>query len=348
MKKDLILTQPDDWHLHLRDGPLMHRVLPFSSALMGRAVIMPNLVPPITTVAAAFAYRDRIVTALSPIQAFMPLMTLYLHESMPLSEIKTAKEAGIIAVKLYPKGATTHSASGVEDIERIYPLLAMMEKVDLPLLVHGEVVGEHYDIFDREAIFIDKILIPLRASFPELRIVLEHVSSEVGAQYVMDGDKYLAATLTPHHLLMNRNDLLVGGIRPHLYCLPIAKKEQDRRALVNAATGEKSNRFFLGTDSAPHPLARKECTCGCAGIFNAPVAIETVAEVFAQAGALNKLEAFIALNGPRFYRLPINKRKIHLIEEKWQVPDRYGEGDNALSPFWAGRTLNWRGVLLRE
>lgn len=348
MKKDLILTQPDDWHLHLRDGFLMQRVLSFSSVLMGRAIIMPNLVPPVTTVAAAFSYRDRIIGSLSQGQSFIPLMTLYLHESMPLSEIKAAKGAGITAIKLYPKGATTHSVAGIEDIKRIYPLLAMMEKVDLPLLIHGEVVEEQYDIFDREAIFIDKVLTPLRTSFPELRIVLEHVSSEIGAQYVMNGDKYLAGTITPHHLLINRNDLLVGGIRPHLICLPIAKKEQDRRALVNAVTGKKSDCFFLGTDSAPHPLAYKECACGCAGIFNAPVAIEIVAEIFAQANALDKLEGFIALNGPRFYRLPINKKKIRLTQEKWQVPDRYGEGDNALIPFWAGRTLNWRGVLLNE
>ncbi len=342
MNDTLIIRQPDDWHVHLRDGAMLRAVLPWTARQFARAIIMPNLVPPITTVADARDYRDRILAA-TPVGAeFTPLMTCYLTDTTDAAEVARGYEAGVFAaVKLYPAHATTHSAHGVTDIERVMPVLERMAALGMPLLIHGEVTDPEVDIFDREAVFIERVLDKLRRRLPELRIVLEHVTTEEAVAFVGAGGPNLAATITAHHLAINRNALFQGGIRPHLYCLPIAKREKHRRALRRAATSG-SPAFFLGTDSAPHAAPTKETACGCAGIYTAPAALEIYAEVFEEEGALDRFEAFASLNGPAFYRLPFNERRITLRREAWAVPDRVGEGDLAVVPFRAGERLRWR------
>ena len=338
----ITLHRPDDWHVHLRDGAMLAGVVPFTARQFARAIVMPNLLPPITCVAAARAYRERILAALPEDAVFTPLTTCYLTDTTDPEEVARGWEEGVFAaVKLYPAHATTNSACGVTDYQRISPVLERMAQLGMPLLIHGEVTDPDVDVFDREATFIDRVLDPLRRRLPELRIVLEHITTEDAVAYVAAEDANLAATITAHHLVINRNAIFAGGIRPHLYCLPIAKREQHRRALRGAATSGNP-RFFLGTDSAPHPVAAKETACGCAGIFTAPCALETYAEVFEEEAALDRLEAFAALNGPAFYRLPPNEARITLRREPLPVPERIGEGENALVPFRGGETLRWR------
>ncbi len=306
------IRRPDDWHLHLRDGELMRRVVGYSSEVFARAIIMPNLVPPLTTVDAIDRYREQILAAVPDGHRFDPLMTCYLTDTIALDEIARGFQGGsMVAAKLYPAGATTNSEFGVTSIEQIYPQLELMEKLSMPLLVHGEVVDAEADIFDREALFIDRVLVPLRQRFPALRIVLEHITTRIAADYVSSEAAGLAATITPHHLMINRNALFHGGLRPHVYCLPIVKREQDRLALRKVATSGDS-RFFLGTDSAPHTVNTKECDGGCAGIFNSPTAMACVAQVFEQEGALDKLEAFTSINGARFYGMELNEDTLTL------------------------------------
>src|SRR5208282_2623914 len=338
----LTLRRPDDWHVHLRDDAMLATVAPFTARQFGRAIVMPNLVPPVTEVAAARAYRERILAALPVDAAFIPLMTCYLTDTTDPQEVARGYEEGVFAaVKLYPAHATTHSAHGVTDIGRVMPVLERMAATGMPLLIHGEATDPAIDIFDREAVFIERVLDPLRRRLPELRIVLEHVTTEEAVAYIDAGGPNLAATITAHHLIINRNAIFAGGIRPHLYCLPIAKREKHRRALRQAATSGNP-RFFLGTDSAPHALSTKETACGCAGIFTAPCALEIYAEVFEEEAALDRLEAFASLNGPQFYRLPPNDARITLRREPFVVPQLIGEGDNAVVPFRAGETLRWR------
>jgi dihydroorotase len=342
MTDTLTIRRPDDWHLHLRDGAMMAAVLPYSAATFARAVIMPNLVPPVTTVAAALAYRARIVAALPPGADFSPLMTCYLTDGADPGEIAGGYEEGVFAaVKLYPAHATTNSAHGVTDLDRLTPVFERMAALGMPLLIHGEVTDPEIDVFDREAVFIERVLIPLRRRLPELRIVLEHITTAEAADYVNSGDANLAATITPHHLTINRNAIFQGGIRPHLYCLPIAKRERHRQALRRAAAGG-SAKFFLGTDSAPHAIPTKETACGCAGIFCAPSALELYAEIFDEEGALDRLEGFASLNGPNFYRLPVNETRVTLQRAANVVPASVGEGALAVSPFRAGETLRWK------
>ncbi|MEJ2643212.1 MAG: dihydroorotase, partial [Desulfosarcinaceae bacterium] len=338
---------PDDWHLHLRDGEILGATLPFTADLFARAIVMPNLVPPVTTVERARAYRERIRAALPPESDFTPLMTCYLTDDTHPQTLRQGQEQGVFtAAKLYPAGATTNSAAGVTDIPRIYPLLETMEKIDLPLLVHGEVVDPKVDIFDREAVFIDTVLRPIRDRFPGLRIVFEHLTTAAAVAYVQSQEENLGATITPHHLMIDRNDLLVGGIRPHRYCLPIAKRDADRLALRQAAvSGDR--RFFLGTDSAPHPRSAKECACGCAGIFNAPVALACLAQVFEEAGALDRLEAFVSAHGAAFYGLPPNATTIELCRHERPLPPRReiaarsAAGADTITVFDAGIGLHW-------
>jgi dihydroorotase len=338
----ITLRRPDDWHVHLRDGAILAAVVPFTARQFARAIVMPNLMPPITCVAAARAYRERILAALAAGTAFTPLMTCYLTDATDPREVACGwAERVFTAVKLYPAHATTNSAFGVTDYHRVSPVLERMAQLGMPLLIHGEVTDPDVDVFDREAVFIDRVLDPLRRRFPELRIVLEHITTEEAVAYVEAGDANLAATITAHHLVINRNALFAGGIRPHLYCLPIAKREQHRRALRRAATSGNP-RFFLGTDSAPHPVAAKETACGCAGIFTAPSALEIYTEVFEEEAALDCLEAFAALNGQAFYGLPANAARITLRREPFAVPERFGEGKNGLVPFRGGETLRWR------
>ena len=335
------LRRPDDWHVHLRDGEMLATVLPHTARQFARAIVMPNLLPPVTTVAAAGAYRERIRAALPAGTEFTPLMTCYLtNETDPEEVARGYEERVFIAVKLYPAHATTNSASGVTDYDRISPVLERMAGLGMPLLIHGEVTDPGIDVFDREAVFIDRVLDPLRRRLPELRIVLEHVTTAEAVDYVADGAN-LAATITAHHLVLNRNAIFAGGIRPHLYCLPVAKRESHRLALRRAATSGNSC-FFLGTDSAPHPVHAKETACGCAGIFTAPCALETYAEVFEEEGALERLEAFASLNGPAFYGLPPNEAQITLRCEPFPVPERIGDGATAVISFRAGETLRWR------
>src|SRR3954449_251601 len=337
----ITLRRPDDWHVHFRDGAMLRTVLPLTARQFARAIVMPNLVPPVTTVAAARAYRERILAALPPGADFTPLMTCYLTDATDPDEVARGFEEEVFAaVKLYPAHATTHSAHGVTDIDRVMPVLERMAALGMPLLIHGEVTDPEIDIFDREAVFIDRVLDPLCRRFPELRVVLEHITTEEAADYVRQGGPNLAATITAHHLIINRNAIFQGGIRPHLYCLPIAKREKHRRALRRAATSGNPA-FFLGTDSAPHAIPTKETACGCAGIFTAPSAVEIYAEVFDEEGALDQLEAFASLNGPAFYRLPINEARIALRREAWTVPERVGEGELAVMPFRCGETLRW-------
>jgi dihydroorotase len=338
----ITMRRPDDWHVHFRDGAMLRAVLPSTTRQFARAIVMPNLVPPVSDVAAARAYRARIVAALPAGAEFTPLMTCYLTDTTDPDEVARGHAEGVFAaVKLYPAHATTHSAHGVTDIDRVMPVLERMAGLGMPLLIHGEVTDPDVDVFDREAVFIERALDPLRRRLPQLRIVLEHVTTEEAVAYVGAGGPDLAATITAHHLIINRNALFVGGIRPHLYCLPIAKREKHRRALRRAATSGNPA-FFLGTDSAPHAVPTKETACGCAGIFTAPVALELYTEVFEEEAALDRFEAFASLNGPAFYRLPANERRVTLRREPWTVPERIGDGADAVAPFRAGETLRWQ------
>ncbi|MBM3363535.1 MAG: dihydroorotase [Betaproteobacteria bacterium] len=339
----LTFTRPDDWHLHVRDGAVLSTVVPHTARQFGRAIIMPNLKPPVTTAAQALAYRDRIRAAVPQGLSFEPLMTLYLTDNLPAAEIARAKAAGVVAAKLYPAGATTNSDAGVTDLRKIYPVLEAMQKEGLLLLVHGEVTNAEIDLFDREAVFIDRHLIPLRRDFPGLKIVFEHITTQEAAQYVSEGGDRLAATLTAHHLLYNRNAIFTSGIRPHYYCLPVLKRETHRLALVQAATGG-NRRFFLGTDSAPHPAHLKEHATGCAGCYTAHAALEMYAEVFDRAGALARLEAFASFNGPDFYGLPRNSGTVTLERQNWTAPESFPFGDAQLKPLRAGEVLSWRQV----
>ncbi len=337
----LTFTRPDDWHLHLRDGDALRTTVPHAAAQFGRAIVMPNLKPPVTTAAQATAYRDRIRAAVPAGQAFEPLMTLYLTDNLPAEEIRRAKDAGVVALKLYPAGATTNSDAGVTDIRKTYKTLEAMQRDGLLLLVHGEVTSSDIDLFDREAVFIDQVLIPLRRDFPELKIVMEHITTQEAAQYVAGAGAHTAATITAHHLLYNRNALFLGGIRPHYYCLPVLKRETHRVALVQAATGG-SDRFFLGTDSAPHAAHLKEHAVGCAGCYTAHAAIELYAEAFEAAGALDKLEGFASVHGPAFYGLPRNTARVTLRRESWTPPESFRFGEADLKPLRAGEALRWR------
>jgi len=335
------LVQPDDWHLHLRDGANLAAVVTDTARQFARAIIMPNLKPPVTTVVQARAYRDRIVAALSPGTAFEPLMTLYLTEAMAPAEIRAARESGVVhAVKYYPAGATTNSENGVTDLRRVYPVLAELEKQDIPLLLHGEVTDPEIDIFDREAVFVERHLAVLVREFPALRLVLEHVTTVDGIAFVEQSGPNIAATLTAHHLLWNRNDMLVGGVRPHTYCLPVLKRDTHRQALVRAATGGNP-KFFLGTDSAPHGRRSKETACGCAGVYSAGTALELYAEVFDAAGALSKLESFASFHGPDFYRLPRNSGRVRIVRQPSVVPQEIPFGNDVLVPMRAGESLSW-------
>jgi dihydroorotase len=338
----ITLRRPDDWHVHLRDGAMLTAVVPYTARQFARAIVMPNLVPPVTDAPTARAYRERIVAALPTGSAFTPLMTCYLTDATDPEEVARGYEEGVFAaVKLYPAHATTNSAFGVTDVARVMPVLERMAALDMPLLIHGEVTDPEVDVFDREAAFIDRVLDPLCRRLPELRIVLEHVTTKEAVDYVSASGPNLAATITAHHLMINRNAIFAGGIRPHLYCLPIAKREKHRQALRRAATSGDP-RFFLGTDSAPHAVAAKETACGCAGIFTAPCALEIYVEVFEEEDALDRFEAFASLNGPEFYRLPVNESRVTLRRERFAVPEVIGEDANALVPFRAGETLRWR------
>ncbi len=343
MTSSLTIIRPDDWHLHVRDGAALSTVVPHSAHRFARALIMPNLKPPVTTAAQAAAYRERIRAAVLPGEEFQPLMSLYLTDQLPPQEIARAKEAGVVAVKLYPAGATTHSDAGVTDIRKTYRTLEAMQREGLLLLVHGEVTDPAVDIFDREKAFIDTQLIPLRAEFPDLKIVLEHVTTRDAVQYVSQAGARSAATITAHHLLYNRNALFTGGIRPHYYCLPVLKREVHRQALVEAATSGHE-RFFLGTDSAPHAAHLKEHAVGCAGCYTALGALEMYAEAFEAAGALDRLEGFASLHGPDFYGLPRNTRHVTLRKQPWTLPEAVPFGDAQLKPLRGGETLAWRIV----
>ena len=339
----LTITRPDDWHLHVRDGAALETVVPHTAAQFGRAIIMPNLKPPVTTAALAVAYRERIRAAVPADMRFEPLMTLYLTDNLPADEIQRARDAGVVAAKLYPAGATTNSDAGVTDMRKTYKTLEAMQRAGMLLLVHGEVTSSDIDLFDREAVFIDTQLIPLRHDFPELKIVFEHITTLEAAQYVQDADRFTAATLTAHHLLYNRNAIFTGGIRPHYYCLPVLKRETHRQALVKAATSG-SNKFFLGTDSAPHPAHLKEHASGCAGCYTAHAAMELYAQAFDAAGALDKLEGFASFYGADFYGLARNSGSITLRRESWTPPDAFAFGEAQLKPLAAGEPLAWRMV----
>jgi dihydroorotase len=342
MQDSLILTRPDDWHLHLRDGATMASVLAHSARQFGRAIVMPNLRPPVTTVKLARAYRERIVAALPVGARFEPLMTLYLTDNTTPAEIALAKNSGFVhAVKYYPAGATTNSDSGVTALERAYPALEAMQMHDLPLLMHGEVTTPGVDVFDREKAFIDTVMMQLTQRFPKLRVVFEHITTADAAAFVRDSGANIGATITAHHLLYNRNAIFAGGIHPHYFCLPILKRERHRLALIEAAISD-SPKFFLGTDSAPHSRADKERACGCAGCYSAHAAIELYAEAFEAADALDKLEGFASFKGADFYRLPRNAEKIELRREKWEVPREYAFGATRLVPLRAGETMAWR------
>ena len=343
MTQTLTITRPDDWHLHVRDGAALSTVVPHTAAQFGRAIIMPNLRPPVTTTEAALAYKARIQAAVPEGVAFAPLMTLYLTDLLPADEIKRASDAGVVAVKLYPAGATTNSDAGVTDLRKTYATLEALQRAGIPLLVHGEVTSPEIDLFDREAVFIDTQLIPLRRDFPELKIVFEHITTKEAAQYVAEADRFTAATLTAHHLLYNRNAIFTGGIRPHYYCLPVLKRETHRLALVAAATSG-SSKFFLGTDSAPHPAHLKEHASGCAGCYTAHAAMELYAEAFDSVNALDKLEAFASFHGADFYGLPRNTGTITLKRESWTPPESYAFGEAALKPLRSGEALPWKMI----
>ncbi len=338
----LTLTRPDDWHLHLRDGPAMQAVVMHTAQRFARAIIMPNLKPPVTSVAQAQAYRRRILDALPADSGFEPLMTLYLTPQTDPDEIRAARDSGIVhAVKLYPAGATTNAEAGVNDLKAIYPILEVMQQVDLPLLVHGESTDSSVDVFDREAAFIDHHLGPICETFASLRVVLEHITTREAVAFVREARPGVAATITAHHLLLNRNAMFESGIRPHHYCLPVLKRERHRQALVEAATSGDP-RFFLGTDSAPHPRRAKESACGCAGIYTAHAAIELYAEVFEAAGALDRLEAFASFHGPDFYGLPRNRDSITVEKASWKVPASYPLDGDEVVPLRAGQDVGWR------
>jgi len=341
---EITILQPDDWHLHVRDGEVLKDVIPDSARRFGRAIIMPNLKPPVTRVAQALEYRKRILAAVPENEHFEPLMTLYLTDNTTAEEIRRAADnAHIHALKYYPAGATTNSDAGVSSIENVYSVLEVMEEEGLPLLVHGEVTDSHVDIFDREAVFIDTLLAPLLKRFSKLRLVLEHITTSHAVDFVTAMPDTIAATITPHHLLMNRNDIFSGGIRPHHYCLPILKRETHRQALVEAAISGNP-KFFLGTDSAPHTQKAKQSACGCAGIYSAHAAIELYAEAFDKADALNKLEAFASRFGPDFYRLPYNTQTIKLVKQDWTIPKSMAFGKDTLIPLRAGETVHWKLV----
>lgn len=338
----ITFTRPDDWHLHLRDDSALKRTVPDTARVFERAIIMPNLRPPVTTVDMARSYRERILSALPSGASFDPLMTLYLTDNTQAEEIHQAKDSGFVhAVKLYPAGATTNSDAGVTDLKHCHSALEAMQAVGMPLLVHGEVTSTDIDVFDREKVFIDRVLTPLLKDFPELKVVFEHITTADAASFVAEADDRIAATITPHHLLLNRNDLLVGGIHPHHYCLPVLKRNTHQQALVDAATSG-SAKFFLGTDSAPHPRSGKETSCGCAGIYSAHAAIELYAEAFEAAGALDKLEAFASFHGPDFYGLPRNTDTITLNKQSWQVPETLAFADSELVPMRAGAEIHWQ------
>lgn len=338
----LTITRPDDWHLHVRDGAGLTSVVPHTAATFGRAIIMPNLQPPVTSVAQALDYRERVTAAIPDGSAFRPLMTLYLTDSTPPEEVRAAKDAGVVAFKLYPAGATTNSASGVTDIQRVIPTLCAMAEEGMLLLVHGEVTDPDVDFFDREAVFIDRHLAPLLDKVPGLKVVMEHITTADAVKFVRSGPAgRLAASITPQHILLNRNSLFQGGLRPHAYCLPILKRERHRAAVLGAAVSGDS-RFFLGTDSAPHPKGAKESACGCAGIYSAPVALPLYAHAFEQEGALQHFEAFASHSGPDFYGLPRNEDTVTLVRRPWQVPATYQFGDTEVVPLWAGQTLQWQ------
>lgn len=342
----ITITRPDDWHLHLRDGEQLRAVLPYTARQFARAIIMPNLKLPVVTTDRALAYRARILAALpASLQSnFEPLMTLYLTDNTPPSEIIRAKESGVVqGVKLYPAGATTNSDAGVTDIAQCYATLEAMEQNNLPLLVHGEVTDPDVDVFDKEKVFIDRILAPLTQRFPDLRIVFEHVTTRDAVAFVKESSSHVAATITAHHLLLNRNAIFQGGIRPHHFCLPVLKREIHRQALLETATSG-SPKFFLGTDSAPHSQSNKEKACGCAGIFTAHAAIELYAEAFEQAGALDKLEAFASFHGADFYQLARNKDSITLNKESWVIPEQLEFAGEKLIPLYAGESLAWKMV----
>jgi dihydroorotase len=335
----LTIRRPDDWHVHLRDGDMMRLVAPFTARQFARAIVMPNLVPPVTSAAAAEAYRERIVEATGP--EFTPMMTCYLTDESDPEEIASGYEGRVwVAAKLYPANATTNSAFGVTDVRNIYPALERMQRIGMVLCVHGEVTDPDVDVFDREAVFIERVVGPLMRDLPELKIVLEHITTEDAANFVESAGPNLAATVTPHHLMINRNAMFERGLRPHAYCLPVAKREKHRLAVRRAATSG-SPKFFLGTDSAPHARHAKESGCGCAGIFNAPYALEAYATVFEEEGAIDRLEAFAAEHGAKFYGLPLNEGTVTLDRSASDVPDSLGMGDIELVPFLAGRELGW-------
>ena len=339
---NLTITRPDDWHVHLREGAALTTTVPHIARSFARAIVMPNLKQPVTTAHAATAYRKRILATLPEGLGFQPLMTLYLTDGTDPGEIKAAAETGFVhAVKLYPAGATTHSDSGVTDVAKVSPVLATMENLGMPLLVHGETTDPKVDIFDRERVFIDHTLIPLTARFPGLHVVLEHITTQEAVDFVLSTSRHVAATITAHHMLLNRNDLLAGGIRPHHYCLPVLKRDHHRKALIAAAVSGNP-KFFLGSDSAPHGISSKETACGCAGIYSAPVAMELYAQVFEEAGGLDRLEAFAAHHGADFYGLPRNTGTITLKRENWTVPDAYPLGEETVVPLWAGREISWK------
>lgn len=340
--QQLTIRRPDDWHIHLRDDDMLKTVLPYTSAVNGRAIVMPNLVPPVISVAAGEAYRDRILAALPEGHAFTPLMTCYLTDSLDAEELARGYQSGLFtAAKLYPAHATTNSSHGVTNIASIASVLERMQTLGMPLLVHGEVTDSHIDIFDREARFIETVMEPLRKQFPALKVVMEHITTQDAADYVESANQNLAATITPQHLMFNRNHMLVGGIRPHLYCLPILKRNTHQQAL-RKVVASGNPRFFLGTDTAPHLSHLKESSCGCAGVFNAPTSLPAYATVFEELDALQHFEAFCSENGPRFYGLPLNQDTITLVREPWTVAETIEMGSHHLVPFLAGETLNWR------
>jgi dihydroorotase len=337
----ITITRPDDWHVHLRDGEVLQNTVPDISRYFGRAIVMPNLVPPVTNAELAKSYYDRIMAS-SPSKHFQPLMVLYLTDNTSAQDIIDAKESGIVyAAKLYPAGATTNSSSGVTDVANLKDVFAAMQSVGMPLLIHGEVTTDDIDIFDREQVFIDTILAPLVANYPDLRVVLEHITTKNAVDFVKSAGENVAATITVHHLLYNRNHMLVGGIRPHYYCLPVLKRNIHQQALIGAATSG-SEKFFLGTDSAPHPQHAKESACGCAGSYTAHAAIELYAEVFEQENALDKLEAFASLNGPAFYQLPVHTDKITLVKNTWEVPATLTFGNDVVVPIRGGDSIAWQ------
>lgn len=345
---ELHLTMPDDWHLHLRDGALLAETVPATARAFARAIVMPNLVPPVLDAEAAMAYRQRIEAARPAENHFAPLMTLYLTDHTTAEMIHAAHAAGVVAVKLYPAGATTHSDLAVTSLDRLEPVFEALTELEMPLLIHGEVTDEQVDIFDRERVFIERHLVPMVSRFPHLKVVMEHITTAQAVEFVLSASDRVAATITPQHLLMNRNHLLVGGIRPHNYCLPVLKRRRHQEALQQVAISGNP-KFFLGTDSAPHLQGRKESPCGCAGCYSAPAALELYAEIFERLGALEKLEAFASHFGADFYGLPRNRGRVTLKREPWQVPERVQLADGqTLVPYWAGQPLNWRLVARSE